>query len=142
MLTLAEKQDIKRKIGAAFLLILKTATIRIILQKNPADRSEKDIDRLIHFLKEIDYFKNNKELTYGDYRELSQLFTYREYDTNCVIYSKGDIPRHFFILLNGRVSQIEKNEIIDEWDWAMSVYKGLLEWKLQEFDPKLAQAIQ
>lgn len=71
LLTESEKNEIKRKIGRAMLNILKQATIRIILQKNPADRREDEIDRIIAMLKSIPYFKDDKNLSYPDYRDLA-----------------------------------------------------------------------
>lgn len=39
------------------------------------------------------------------------------------------------------MGQQERNDIIESWDWAMSVYKGLLKWKKNEFDKQFAVAV-
>ena len=69
---------------------------------------------------------NNKNLSYGDYRELSQTITFKEYDANQIIYEHGDAPENFFILLKGSVNVIVRNEAIDHWDWANNVFQALL----------------
>ena len=76
MITESEKNEIKRRIGLSFLNILKQATIRIILQKAPTKRTEVEIDRVIKLLQSFDFFKNNKKLTYSNYRDLAQMMTY------------------------------------------------------------------
>ena len=76
ILTESEKNEIKRRIGDAFLDILKQATIRIILQKDPRQRTETEIDRVIKLLQSFEFFKNNKKLSYCDYRDLAQMMTY------------------------------------------------------------------
>lgn len=80
ILTESEKNEIKRRIGHAFLNILKQATIRIILQKDPMMRTEIEIDRVIKLLQSFDFFKNNKKLSYCDYRDLAQMMTYEEFE--------------------------------------------------------------
>lgn len=88
------------------------------------DRSEKEIDRLINFCKEnIQYFRNNKDtLTYADYRLVAQQLIYKEFEPNSVIYSKGDTPEHFYVVLNGKLAQVERNPAIDDWDWAWKTH--------------------
>ena len=58
-----------------------------------------------------------------------------------VIYSEGDIADNFYVVLNGSVSQLVRNPIIDEWDWAMSIYKALVQWKRKDFDVKAHKAM-
>lgn len=71
ILTEAEKNKIKRDIGEVFWNELMHAEVKLILKKPSHKRTEKEIDRLVSFLKRFEYMKN-KNLTYGDYRELSQ----------------------------------------------------------------------
>ena len=80
ILTESERSAIKMRIGDALLTILKNATIRIILQKNPNKRTEVEIDRVIKLLKSFTFFKENKTLTYSNYRDLAQMMTYKEFD--------------------------------------------------------------
>lgn len=89
ILTESEKNEIKRRIGDAFLNILKQATIRIILQKDPNQRTETEIDRVIKLLQSFDFFKNNQKLTYCDYRDLAQMMTYEEFEKESCIYDIG-----------------------------------------------------
>ena len=51
--------------------------------------------------------------------------------------SIGDNADCFFVILSGSVTVQIRNELIDSWDWAMSVYKALKEWKAKEFDKKV-----
>lgn len=116
--------------------ILKKATIRIILQKNPSSRTEREIERLIELLQSFEFFSQNKKLSYIEYRDLAQLLTYKEFKKDTFIYEQGQEVENFYVVLNGSVNQVEKNPKIDSWEWGMSVYRALLDWKVKEFDPK------
>ena len=93
---------------------------------------------MIALLKDIDFFNNNKQLTYSDYRELAQLMTYVEFEQDQFIYKSGDTAENFYVILNGQVDQKMKNPVIDQWDWAYSIYEALLDWKKNEFDEKVS----
>ena len=71
---------------------------------------------LISMLQSIPYFNSSKKLSYGDFRELSQLLKLREYEPNSLIYSEGDAPEYFFIVLTGSVCEFQKNRKIRHWD--------------------------
>ena len=88
MLTDAEVHEIKRRIATAFYNRLKLAQIQIILRKIPNLRSEIEIDQLIDKLKTFKSLQN-KNLQYSDYRQLSQVMTYREVDDESIIYETG-----------------------------------------------------
>lgn len=68
---------------------------------------------MIALLKDIDFFNNNKQLTYSDYRELAQLMTYVEFEQDQFIYKSGDTAENFYVILNGQVDQKMKNPVID-----------------------------
>lgn len=42
------------------------------------------------------------------------------------VYKIGESADEFFILLEGVASEEIKNESIEQWDWAMSVFNALL----------------
>ena len=67
---------------------------------------------------------------------MAQLIPYKEVRKNSIIYEVNDEANHFYVILNGSVSRKIRNPDIDEWDWAMSVFKALEEWKKKEFDVK------
>jgi len=50
------------------------------LIKNPNHRTEEDIDLLIDVLKDIEFFKNKPDLSYGDLRDLAQTFSYEVFE--------------------------------------------------------------
>ena len=54
---------------------------------------------------------------------------YMEVDKDDEIIKYGDTNEIFFIILEGSVGIQAPNPSIEKWDWAMSVYHGLLEWK-------------
>lgn len=70
-----------------------------------------------------------------DYRELTKYLTYKQFEAKRKIYEYNDIADHFYIIVKGRVSSQIRNSKINNWDWAMTKYKGLLDWKTNEFDP-------
>lgn len=95
---------------------------------------------MIALLKSFEFFRNNRQLSYGDYRELAQLMTFKMFQKDSPVYMKGEIADNFYVVLNGSVSEQIKNPIIDDWEWALSVYMVLQEWKTKEFDPKAKKA--
>ena len=50
LLTESEKNRIKRNIGDVFRRVLTQAEVKLILKKQPINRIEKEIDKLINFL--------------------------------------------------------------------------------------------
>lgn len=50
--------------------------------------------------------------------------------------------KRFFIVVRGKVQLTRKNtEGIQNWRWALNVYKSLQKWKEQEFDKKVEKAM-
>ena len=47
----------------------------------------------------------------------------------------------FYIILTGSVNVLSCNPLIDQWNWAMSVYNTLLEWKEKEFDKRVSKSM-
>lgn len=133
MLTESERNKIKREIGDAFRRVLVQSEVKLILKKQPRYRTEEEIDKLVKFLEGYDYLKREKSLNYSEMRELAQLLTFKEAQTNEEIYKFGDEPQNFYIVLRGTVSLKEKNDVIEHWDWAYSVYEALQKWKREEF---------
>lgn len=62
--------------------------------------------------------------------------TYKEYDKGNCVYMIGQEADSVFIVLNGQVQEQQKNTEIKNWEWAMSVFSVLQEWKANEWDPK------
>lgn len=113
ILTEAEKLEIKYMIGTALLTHLRQVTIRLILQKEMSDRTEQEIDRLICFLKSVDFFRNQANIGYVAYRELAQCLTYREYQKGQIVYMVKEEAKEFFLILTGTVEEVQKNEAIN-----------------------------
>lgn len=51
---------------------------------------------------------------------------YKEISKNQEILKFGELNENFFIILEGSVGVHAPNPAIERWDWAMSVYQGLL----------------
>lgn len=94
--------EIKQLIGAAFLDILKKATIRIILQKEPFERRDDEIDRVIALLKTFEFLNKNKKLSYVYYRELAISMTYKEIQKGDFVYQIDHEADKVFVVLNGQ----------------------------------------
>lgn len=80
---------------------------------------------------------NKYDLSDKDYKELAHSLTFKEFLPNEEVYKFHDKPDEFFIIINGKLSKYVRNSDIANWDWAMSIYKSLLEWKSKEFDKKV-----
>lgn len=52
------------------------------------------------------------------------------------------MPQDFFIVLSGSVSHRVRNDVIDEWEWAHSIFEALLEWKKDVFDKRVKSEMQ
>lgn len=84
-----EKLEIKNKIGSVILAHLKMRTVRIILKKPSAQRSNQDIKHLSQYLKSLPIFKKYDQLTEYDFNDLAMSMKYKEYDQDTVIYRIG-----------------------------------------------------
>ena len=82
-----------------------------------------------------------KELHYEAYRELASRITYKQYEKDDIIYYQGDDVKHMYIILNGTVAQVTKNEAIDQWDWAYNNYMALVQWK-KKLDVTINESIR
>lgn len=88
-------------------------------------------------MQNVEFFKSKKQLNHIEYRDLSLALTYETHEPGSEIASYGSRPDKFYIILSGVVSVLVRNEIIDHWDWAMSIYNALKDWKEREFDKRV-----
>lgn len=103
------------------------------------------METIIDLLRSIDFFNNNSSLTYGEMRDLAQSFTYETVESDAEIFQFGqpiDSQDKFYVILSGQVSVIIQNALIEKWDWAMSVYELLKNWKEKEFDVRVQKAMK
>ena len=121
---------------------MKRVQIRTILKKAPKQRTEEDLDLLMEVLREIEFFRSKPELTYGDLRELAQTFSYEVAEADQTLFKEGDPAEKFYLILEGSVSVVIKNQIIDQWEWARTVYTALKKWKENEFDTRVETAMR
>lgn len=130
-----KKQQIKDKIGSVILNHLKNLTIRIILKKEPEIREPKEIERVANYLKSIKDFEPYRlYLTDADFKQLASKVTFKEFKNDDLIYKIGESADSFNIMLEGSAVEEIKNQSIEQWEWAMSVYNALLQWKSSVFD--------
>lgn len=140
-------KEVQRKItGIKFRITdnFKLARAKNILTKDVGKRTEADIDFIVNLIQQIDFFREQKQLNYGELRDLASSFTYEKAASDKEIISCGHPVTNndkFYIILDGTVSVQKRNPLIDDWDWAMSVYNALLDWKEKEFDKRIAKAM-
>lgn len=72
LLTESDINTIKRSIGDAFFKVLVQAEVKLILKRQPYQRTEIQIDRLVKFLKTYTFLTDKKKLSYSDFRDLAQ----------------------------------------------------------------------
>ena len=63
-------------------------------------------------------------------------------DANREVYKYNDVAENFYMILKGKVSCQIRNYKISNWDLAMNIYQGLLEWKSKEFDIRVQKQMQ
>lgn len=66
--------------------------------------------------------------------------TYQEYQKDSCVYMIGQEIDSVFIVLKGRLQEQLKNPEINNWDYAISVFRVLQEWKANQWDPKAQKA--
>ena len=74
--------------------------LRASLQKDCADRSEDDVNRVFSYLVGVDALTSARESTL---RSLAANAKYRFHDANDILYCRGEISHCWFILLSGSV---------------------------------------
>lgn len=62
ILTESQKNEIKRNIGNVFRKVLLQAEVKLILVKQPINRTEREIDRVVFFLKTSQFLSRDKNL--------------------------------------------------------------------------------
>lgn len=77
LLTESEKNKIKRNVGDAFRKVLRQAEVKLILMKQPINRIEKEIDKLVEFLRMFPFLAKDKNLQYAEFRELAQSLIFK-----------------------------------------------------------------
>ena len=77
----------------------------LILKKSPKQRSEDDLDHVIKMLQGLDFLRQNKNITYKDYRDLAMLMEYEEFQKDEPVYQIGETPEKFYVILSGSVNQ-------------------------------------
>lgn len=118
--------------------------MKCILTKEVNKRTESDFDFIVEFMKEINFFKNDKKLTYGEFRDIAASFEYERAAKGSELITYGTTVTNsdkFYIILSGAVKVMCRNPLISEWDWARNVYKALCEWKDKEFDKRVNKAM-
>lgn len=141
------KDGLLKEIGAVSSVVASFQRLRIkaILSKDPGKRTEGDIEVIVNLIKGIDFFRTQKMLSYSELRDLAQSLTFEEVpkDTSLILCGeKVTNQDKFYVILQGTVSVLIRNEIVDQWDWAMSAYNALKDWKEKEFDKKVAKAMK
>ena len=78
--------------------------MRSILKKSTWERTPQEVDRLAELLKEIPFFKERKELTGHDIREIAAnlKFEKKKMDKNVITF--GETGTKFYMIIKGVVS--------------------------------------
>ena len=65
---------------------------------------------------------------------------YERFDTLENVIRYGETGDKFYVILKGVVSAQVPNPSIKDWPFEYRHYKNLLQWKKEEFDPKVEKA--
>lgn len=72
---------IKAKIGIALLKMLEQAEVKIIIRKKPWLRTEKELDVLVHYLKQFGIFnKQQLDISYFELRDITRSLQLKKYE--------------------------------------------------------------
>ena len=136
-----KRNEIRRNVGWAMARLMELMHVKRILKIQPYVRSEREVQRVVGFMRGFPEMKMYPNLTNSDYRELSQGLSYREIPADTEVFDIQTEPTHVYFILHGQVNIEEKNPLIPDWDWARSQLKLIREWKASEFDPKVEKTI-
>ena len=118
----------------------KLARIKGLLEKPTELRAERDIEELASLIKDNKFFKDRKELTQKDIKDLASMFQFAEIKQYHNVFEYGDIGELFYMIIKGSVSILIPNAEIKRWDAQRKDLLRLRSWKADEFNQKLKKA--
>ena len=118
----------------------KILKLKEILSKNQSKRTPIDINELISIFSEIAFFKERKDITPSDFRELVQLFEIKKAKAGENIITFGESPQYFYLILSGKCSVSVPNPAIRGWSDRYRNFKDLQRWYQNKILPKIENA--
>lgn len=107
----------------------KTERLVHIVQKPHHKRSPDEAQVLVHLIREMQFFKNRKEISPYEIKEVSQVFAFQNTKAGRTVIRFGEYGEHFFIILAGQVSVSIPNPIIRDWKDHFRRFQALKEWR-------------
>ena len=99
-----------------------------------------EINELIGIFSELAFFKERKDITASDFRELVTLFEMRSVKAGENIVTYGDNSDHFYLIITGQCSVSIPNPAIRGWADRHRHYQDLRNWYARKIIPKIAKA--
>ena len=84
-------------------------------------------------MREIKFFKEMKELTNFDMRDLTMSFQMLQFSKGDNVITYGEVGDLFYVLIKGSVSVNIPNPMIRHWKDKLQYKEDLIQWK-QKFD--------
>ena len=114
--------------------------IKNLLKKPLNQRSREDIEKLTSLIKDIQFFKDRKQLTHDEMRELASCLHLESISAMDKVINYGEKGDKFYIIIRGVVSVQIPNMSIKSWMHHRKEYDYLKEWKKNEYDVKVDKA--
>ncbi|ETO17284.1 hypothetical protein RFI_20040, partial [Reticulomyxa filosa] len=89
--------------------------LRKILQKEPKERADEEIDALVTYFDNYDIMSQDIDIYSGisTFRAFIQETRYREYQAHKQIFAQGDLGNEFYFILTGKVSVFVNDDLAD-----------------------------
>lgn len=85
-------------------------------------RSSESIDQLAQLLKDHQFFKNHKELSYDDLQDVASYLKFEQCNGLENVITYGEIGTKFFIILEGVVRIEKPNPLIENYTFLRRDY--------------------
>ena len=87
----------------------KLRKLKDILSKPVKERKEADIQELINMISQIRFFQERKEINPSDFRDLVQLFQFRETEEGKNVITYGESGDQFYVIIKGTLGVMIPN---------------------------------
>lgn len=114
---------------------IQNQKLKSILNKPHEERSEQEIEKLVSLLEKAQIQEELDGFTSEDLVELTRYIKYDKQYKGNILVPWGDKNKQIRLVLSGTLKMFEKNNSVQDWYWANSIYNCLRQWKRTEFDP-------
>ena len=107
--------------------------LKKILSKPVKERKDGDIQELIGMISQIRFFQERKEINPSDFRDLVQLFQYKESEQGKTVIKFGEPGDQFFVIIQGTLGVMIPNPSVKKWKANYQRWNKVQKWYVTEY---------